>query len=268
MVTAPSPTVASIGELVDELKRAAQAITNGMRGVTLAEQLWNEADTWYIHCLAGSGQPEEGTLAGLSNKLPGVFGEAKVLLDQCHGKIQALIDHYTGSSSFTETGQADAPKEGPYRNPNGDQFFPEAAAMAAGLPKRVASGQGDRTVAIARVNGHVIPRISSGGSEHTDDNTRAAAQLLRDSGYPPEQVEFLKYHAEIKTLAMIHQFGVRAADVAINNTPCGVETARGKDAVCDKALQRLATLHGITLTVYGTCANNQPYHKEYGRSAP
>jgi hypothetical protein len=60
---------------------------------------------------------------------------------------------------------------------------------------------------------------------------------------------------------------VRAAEITINNTPCGVERFQKFRAVCEKVLEETATRNGMTLTVYGTYQDNRPYKRRYGRSA-
>lgn len=256
----------SIQDLVDELQGATQAITDGQSSTALAEALWHEADEWYTHALTGSGQPEEGVLAGISNNLPIVFDQAKALLDECHKKLQALIAHYTGPPP-TEPAPSKKPEVPWYQNPHGDNYCAEAGIIAAGLPKRVTPNHDERTAAIVYINGRIIPGMISGGPERRDDNTRRAADLLHDAGFQPGAVEFLKYHAEIKVFAMLQERGVHNAQIAINYTPCGVERDQGKDIACDKALARLATRYGLTLTVYGTYQNNQPFKKVYGAEA-
>jgi hypothetical protein len=61
---------------------------------------------------------------------------------------------------------------------------------------------------------------------------------------------------------------IHEAEIAINNVPRGVEILRSKAVVCEKALRQLAARHGMTLTVYGTYKNNQPFKKTYGRQEP
>lgn len=52
------------------------------------------------------------------------------------------------------------------------------------------------------------------------------------------------------------------ATVAINYTPCGVETRPRDPNACDKALGEYLPA-GYTLTVYGTTQDNQPFSREY-----
>ncbi|WP_337824577.1 DddA-like double-stranded DNA deaminase toxin [Amycolatopsis sp. A1MSW2902] len=115
------------------------------------------------------------------------------------------------------------------------------------------------------MNGRVLPAVTSGGAN--DPLTHRAKDLLREHGYTDRQADFLKYHAEIKVVALMRMNpAIGDVEIAINNTPCGVEEFADFTTVCTKALDRLLPAVGSqSLTIYGSYQDNRPYTKRYGR---
>jgi hypothetical protein len=259
--------VASIEQLVNRLRQVLEQISTVARHLEASEDKWHQAAITYATVLAGSAQPETRLLAETNVAVVDRINEANGLACQAMAKIEAIVGHCQGETS--PGGVPDSPPvkpiiSPPYQNPHGDNYPPEAAIMAAALPKRVKPSTGDQTIAIVRVNGRIIPGTSSGGREAVDQSVADAAMLLRRLGFDGRTVNFLKTHAEIKVLARLQQFGVRHAEVTINNTPCGVESFPNFRAVCDKVLEGTTTRLGMTLTVYGSYQDNRPYKRTYG----
>ncbi|MEV6871624.1 DddA-like double-stranded DNA deaminase toxin [Amycolatopsis sp. NPDC051128] len=173
-------------------------------------------------------------------------------------------DRYKQGISLDELDHAAADE--PFTNKHGDCYPPEAADLAERLPKRVVPDTQMRTVAVARWNGHVLPNITSGYDALASD----AERLLRDHDCTPSQARYLKSHAEIKVAElMLRRADMTDVEVAINNTPCGIEKQQEYEATCDKLLARIFPDDGDrSLTVYGTYQDNQPYEKRYGRAQP
>jgi hypothetical protein len=139
-----------------------------------------------------------------------------------------------------------------------DRYPSAAGTLALNLPKRVTPSRQERTVGIAQLGNYQLPPISSGYDSHWSP---LAEQRLEAIGVAPDR---LKFHVEIKLVAMMIETRQTRAEIAINYTPCGVETQQFRPDTCDKVLDDMLP-PGYTLTVYGTTQNNEPFERTYGR---
>ncbi|KGI79326.1 hypothetical protein IL38_23745 [Actinopolyspora erythraea] len=150
-------------------------------------------------------------------------------------------------------------------NSEGDRYPEEAEELVAELPKRLdhstPPGQRGRTHGKARLEGTPLPLMQSGHDALSDE----AEKLLRACGFTEgKQVDYLKAHVEVKAMALLGMSQAKHGEIAINNTPCGVEMSREKKSVCHKVLPQVAAYVGKPLTVYGSRQDNQPYAYTYG----
>lgn len=149
--------MSSITDVVADLRGVLQRIATADQHVRATSTEWGRASADYVAVLRGSG-PVEQTVAALAQSAAERLDEATALLGRCTDRINAIIRHYEGMPDAAAAGEARASSEpSSYRNPHGDRYPQEAAAMAAALPKRVVPHRGEReahvvTLAAARLD--------------------------------------------------------------------------------------------------------------------
>ncbi|MEV6832049.1 DddA-like double-stranded DNA deaminase toxin [Amycolatopsis sp. NPDC051102] len=266
-----------VDEVVAAIRAAATAVRQVRATLEQAQQLTAEGRDLLRNHTVGAGAPEPTeAMNHYGQALDGPEGIARQRdsLKQVASRLDGYAARLEGAPSGPSqppTGSAAQPQprppaNTPFTNGHGDNYPREAADLAARLPPRVTPGANERTHAVARWSGTVLPTVTSGADQLTD----ASERLLRENGCTEAQARYLKYHAEIKIAElMLRRDDMTDVEVAINYTPCGIEVQQDFAATCDKLLDRIFPSTGQrSLTVYGTYQDNRPYRKRYGRPQP
>jgi hypothetical protein len=114
----------------------------------------------------------------------------------------------------------------------------------------------------AEMTGHVLISGRSYGmitATRVDPWREEAVRRIRVLNLP-RRFEALANHVEMKTVLMMIKSGATAAQIVINHASCGSEP--GETGGCDAVLPELLP-RGSTLTVLGTTAQGQPFHRTY-----
>ncbi|GAB3167510.1 hypothetical protein GCM10027258_92960 [Amycolatopsis stemonae] len=269
----------SVDQLIKAVRLAAEKVRKAKTKLEQASRLGTDARDTLKSATVGHGAPEPtealGHLGQVLDSPEGIPGKLD-LLDRAATGLDGYATRLEGppdddgqqqpSGASAAQPRRPPPADTPFTNEHGDSYPPEAADLAARLPPRVTPGANERTHAVARSGGTILPTVTSGADSLTD----ATERLLRDHGCTQKQAEYLKYHAEIKVAELtLRRDDMTDVEVAINYTPCGVERQQEFAATCDKLLNRIFPRHGPrSLTVYGTYQDNRPYKTRYGRPQP
>lgn len=253
-------------EFTDQLRSAISLSDSSHGFLGLAQSELAEARiTW--ECVL------DGTADDAAAQAVARAGEAHAVLDgllQSVAAAQALLLDYLTSigaeravgAALTSTLSSSMPVVADRHSPDwatheDGSRYPAAASWAVSmLPTRV-RGRKQRTVGRAKINGRLIPAPFSSQPDSWADT---AGERLRERGVP----DYLRFHVEMKLVALMIDTRATTAEVAINHAPCGSEP--GTFGGCHDNLETVLPT-GYTLTVYGSTADGQPFTRTYQGSA-
>lgn len=219
----------------------------------------------HLATIAGDLQQVGGNLANaLTSTAWARVREAEAITAKLAQLRQELLDtaNRIGSGQAVHspsTAGAAAPKpRANVRHQDGSEYPTNASWAVPTLPPRV--GTGGQTATVGRIK---IGSTEISGEFRSDQGDRwagAAGQRMADLGI--RGPSYLRFHVEMRTVAMMIDSRAPEASVCINNVPCGYQT---RPIGCHQVLNDFLP-EGYRLTVYGTDRNGKPFQRTYGRS--
>lgn len=251
--------MASLREVVEEVRRVLAAITVARQALALAHQLAGEAHDMWSATVHGSTDPE-------ATHLPALASQACIGMDE---QLLTLIRAEQALRRYLSILNAPGATTPPPGNPNTRQpptpptvqgrdgsHYPAAAAWCVrDLPRRVfEGGRGEVTVGYMK---EIPERVRSGKDEWTSHVKDRMKQLgLRE----PENGPPISQHVEMKVAARMIEGNHRNVELTINHATCGSQYYQPSG--CHQMLQRFLP-KGYTLTVHGTTQTGKPFTEIY-----